>query len=425
MSRRSISRIVWAASLLCLPAAAQQPAADPKVEQAQQAFDQADQLARDGKADQALAVVQKARQAIGTSVPWLAVRGLMLEARLQGVLGNWSKAESDFAQVVDQYFAAPDLAAALAGLGRARRELNRPKDARAAYERIITDCPHSYERYDAAQRLVELDLADGKLEAAAQRLDGYVKAYPWASDVPWLLGRLGQALLEHGQPQQALARFTALRSQYAGSEAAFNARRPVVECNRKLQQYDAALAMLNDVAQQAPGMFVEADAVGLRADVLVESERWQQAVTELGALAQRFPQSFVAVQSTRRQAALLAQHDDVDGAVAKLKQLAQDFPAPYWRVPTLRGLFTLLRAHERWDDAEDTAAALVDLTENSPTAANTLLEMAEVQRSAGRKRAARLTLAKVAQTYKGAPVVPWAEQLTLQWDQQDKQEEPK
>ncbi|NUP99954.1 MAG: tetratricopeptide repeat protein, partial [Armatimonadetes bacterium] len=215
-------------------------------------------------------------------------------------------------------------------------------------------------------------------------------------------------------------RFESIGKLAPGSEPAFAVRRQMVMALQQLKRTDEALALLARAEQQQPEASAVAAIVELRAEVLEESGRWTEAVTALDELVRRYPGSYLAAQATQRQIDLLREHDDLPGAIARLKALQPTLSGPYWEVQTQRELLGLYRAAKQHDQAEDTAAALLKLTEGTPVGADALLQMARAQREAGRKKAARQSLEKLVQTYKGGPVVPMAEALLATWETEDK-----
>lgn len=412
MSRRT----ALACCCVMLTAAAAQEAVAPSPEDALRTkIETAERLRDEGKVEEALALLKAVRGEAAQKQPWAVVRCLMLEGGIQAAANNWRAAEASFQQVVDGYPAWPEVAAALEGIGAARLAQDRLDDARQTWTRLIAECPHSWSRFTAEQQLFEADLRERKLDQAGARLAAFLKQFPWHENAPWMLSRLGMAQLDAGQTEAALATFEQVRRDYPGTEPAYTVRRPMVEALVKLKRTDAALALLEGVEREQPEMFVVAEAATLRAETLVDADRPAEAVAALDRLVERYPGTFVAAKALWRGAAILKDRDPT-AAAARLKHLAEAFPAPFWRVQTLGLLVDLHRTAERWDDAEDAAAALAELTAGSLTAADALLQMAEIQWAAGRRKAARATAQRIAQTCKGAPVVPLAEQLLHDWD---------
>ncbi len=405
-------------SMLVLPLVAQAPKPDGPDQQAAAQLDQAERLLGEGKPAEALAKVKQARETAGTKYPWLLVRAWMVEGYAQVKAQDWPAAATAFDTVAARYADWPQVPEALLQLGRVRQVQKRLGEARSAWAKVIEVAPHSLSRLEAERLVIGADLDAGDLAAAARRLDTYLSAVAWVDEAPGLLLELGQAWLNAGQAQKALATFERLRTQYPGTEAAFTARRPMVAALAQLKRTDDALKLLTQAQVEAPEMFVVTDVAHLRADLLADAQP-AQASAALDELVKRYPGTFVAARALARQAVLLRQAGDAAGAIARLKALVEAFAAPYWRVQSLPLLADQLREQKQWDAAEDVLVELVKLTDGTAVAADALLRMAEVQRAAGRKKAARKSLEKVVQTYKGPPVVPLAEQQMRAWEEED------
>ncbi|MBI2300687.1 MAG: tetratricopeptide repeat protein [Armatimonadetes bacterium] len=395
-----------------------QPAPDPKVQKASDQLDTAAKLLADGKTDEVLALTRQVRRDLGKDAPWLQSQAWMLEGLAQGRAKGWAAAELCFATIADTWPDRPELAEALSSLGVARAEQGKLALARQAYDKLVTACPDSWQSLAADSRLFGLDLREGKLKEAGERVDACLRRFAWYDDGPNMLGRLGQALLDGGQAEPAVARLEQLRGQFPGTQSAYDARRVLVVAYRQLKQTDKALAILDEVVKVTPEMFAVADATDLRASVLADADQWQRAADSLADLAKAYPKTYLAARAMVRRARLLQEHGQTDPAVQTLQQLYDDFPGPLWRVQTLTVTFDLLRDAKRYDAAEDAALKLIDLTQGSPVASNTMLELARVQWDAGRKKSARQTAQKVFQTCKGAPVVQIAESPLAEWEGQ-------
>jgi uncharacterized protein HemY len=124
----------------------------------------------------------------------------------------------------------------------------------------------------------------------------------------------------------------------------------------------------------------------------------------------------VGVRLRVTQAEILARAKDLPGAAAKIDLALKAFPQPYWQVGLLRAKYQIYHDQKDWDNAEDTAEALVKLTAGTAVAAEALLDKARAQHEAGRKRPARDTLTALIATYKGPPFVSLAEVLKAQWN---------
>lgn len=406
-------------ALLLGAAAAQEPPAGPEARVAA-LLDRAQELITAGKTDEALAQIKAARELAGDKLPWATVRSLQLEGYAAIRARNWRAADAALATIVEKHAAWPQTPEVLLQLGRVRVQLGREKEAREAWQRVVTEAPASLSRLDAERELIESDLRAADLKSAAGRIDALQASMPWLQALPALLQRLGSALLEAGQPAEALSRFEAIGKLAPGSEPALAARRLMVTALGRLKRTDEALELLARAEQQQPEARAIADIAELRAEVLEDCGEWEKAVAALDGLARRYPGSYLAAQATQRQIDLLRKHDQLPAAIDRLKALEPSLEGPFWQVQTLRELLGLYRAAKQHDQAEDTAAALIKLTEGSPIAADALLQMARAQRDAGRKKAARQSLEKLVQTYKGGPVVPMAEALLVTWDEEDK-----
>lgn len=401
-----------AAVLLFLAAslAFAQDAANP-IEALEQKLQGVEKMLDEGRTDEALALVQHVRGEVPQDAPWLKARSYLLEGVIQIRAKQWAKAEAVYTQFLDQYGPWPQAPEAWLQLGRVRRQLGKGDLARQAWDKVITDAPHAMARLEAEQAVVDSLLGEGKVAEAEQRVTVLLAKWPWLETAPWLLSELGRARLEAGQSKEALAWFERLRKDYPGCEAAFEVRRPMVEALRQAGRPKDALLLLDQVRTDRPEMFVVADATTMAARMMADQGEVPQAVTLLDDVVGKYPGTTAAAQALWLQVELLAKQGDKAAALAAFKAHAGEFQGDWWQVQALQVLLDLNGATQSWNDAEDTADALVRLTDGSPVAAQALLRKAEIQIDAGRPKGAKLTLEKIVQTYKGAPVVPQAEMM--------------
>lgn len=374
-------------------------------------LDQANTQVEAGKLDEALAAVRAVRAETPVEAPWLLVRALLLEGGIQVRAGHWPEAEAVYAQFMDTYAAAPQAPEAWLQLGRVRQQTGRLEGARQAWERIVAEAPDAMVRLDAEQALIELLISEGKLPAAEQRATTLLAQWPWLQAAPELCATLGQARLEAGQAAEALGWFERARRDYPGSDTAFEVRRPLVEALRQAGRVPEALALLNEVRIEHPEMFVVADAASLTAAILAEQGQTKEAVAALEAVVAAWPGTDVAARALWQAVGLQQAAGEPAAALASFRAHAAEFVGDWWQVRAGQVLLELAAASEAWNDAEDAADAVVTLTDGSPVAAQTLLRKAAVQIEAKRPRGAQVTLEKVIQRYKGAPVVPQAEAM--------------
>lgn len=403
------------AGLLAVPAARAEAPADP-LEAAGAQLEQAATLLGEGQLDEALELLAAVRGGPAGEAPSILIDCWLLESQVHAARQNWDETVAALLQITEKYPTAPQSPDALRLQAAARQRQGRPIEARRLYDKAIADYPDSFARLDAERGLFGLDLNEGKLAPAAERLADYLSRQPWADDGPWLLGQLGSAQLEQGKHAEAAATYERIRTDYAGTQAAYEARRGLVEAYRATERWDDALAVLDEAAAADPEMFTIAEIESLRVDVLEQKGDTAAAVARLDALAERYPATFVAAQALLRKGQMLLAADDNTGAAAACQALLDRFDSPYWRVQTLRVLMGLYHDSEQYDQAEDAAAALLELTAGTPQGAEALFQMAMSQRAAERQRAARLSLERLMQTYKGPPYAVWAEQLLAQWD---------
>lgn len=400
----------------CIPALAQAPAppaAQAKLDKAKELFD-----AGQTRAAADLLVDLKKD---GTLPIWMQVQAHLTDGKAQYDLGDFKTTIADCVKVVELTSVAagqpdwPQRPETLLLLGDARRASGLGSSARDTYREIIERCPHSHERLSAERNLIYMELADGNLAGAAAAVDTFVKAFPWDQDAPRLLEDLGREYLNRGQATTAVERFRQLEKDYPGTEAAWVARRPMVDALMAAKLNDEALALLDQVLTVRPEMAVVAEAVAVKADLLVTKGDVPGALAALDAAITRYADTYVGQQLRLQKADIRRAANDLPGAVAELTKLAADFPQPYWQIIALRGLINTYRAQKDWDNAEDTADALAKLTAGTAVAAEALLEKADIQYRADRKRAAGVTLDRLIATYKGAPYVSYATQFKAEW----------
>lgn len=404
----------WCAALavLCLTAAAAQdgPIPSPKpevVEAVRTQLEQAGDALAAGQFDRAATLARQAR-ASGKDLPWAQAAGYLMEGQALLAQRNWVAADTALKQVVDKFGDWPEAPTALLAQGDARRGQQRLTEARAAYERVLRDYPHSPERLLAAERLFHLELEQQAFDAAAKRLDAELTAMPWLQAGPDMLVSLGYALLDAGKPEQALPRLQRALAQYGNTPVAASATRGTAEALVALKRHDEAWALLAPVR---PELAALADLVNLRVEVLLAQQKPDEAVAALVALGAQYPGTHVAALAALRAARVELDRDRYDAALALLQPLRTAFPQPYWQAQILRAQYQATTAAKRWEAAEDAALELVGLTEGTALGAQSLLDLAEAQRGAGHNRAARLSLEKVIQKYKGPPAVPQAQQM--------------
>lgn len=400
---------------LSVGAAAPEAPTPERTAKAQELLDKAAAAIRDEHFEEALSFLGAARESAGEDVAWVQVKSLVLEGYAEQLRQGWSKAERAWSRIVDQYGDWPQVPEALLNLGLTRAAQGKEALAVEAWKRIVAEAPHSPVRFPAERRLVQAALRARDWAGAAQRVDGLAKQCPWLESLPAMLAETGRALLDAGQYEPAWRRFEQVRKSYPGSEPAYAVRRPMVEALHGLKRSDEAIALLDAAAREQPEMAVVADTTALKADVLADQDQVDAAVQALDELRRRYPATYVAARAARQQADLLRAKGRVDDAIKAFAAASAGFQGAWWRIQVLQVLIDLYREKKDYDHLEDTAAELVSLTEGSPTAATALLEMAQAQHDAGRNKAARQTLEKVVQTYKGAPVVPQAQQWLQEW----------
>jgi len=381
------------------------------LEALEQKLQSVERMLDQGQTDEALALVKQVRKDVPKEAPWLLVRTFMLEGAIQIRAKQWAAAEAVYSQFLDQYGQWPQAPDAWLHLGHVRRQLGKNELARQAWDKVIADAPHAMARIEAEHATIDALLNDGKVADAEKRAEALFGQWPWLESAPWMMAQLGRARLEAGQPKEALAWFERLRKDYAGCEAAFEVRRPMVEALKQVGRAKDALALLDLVRTDKPEMFVVADAATMAARMMGEQGEVPQAVTLLDELIGQYPGTTAAAQALWLQVELLVKHEDTAAALAAFKAHAGEFNGPWWQAQALQVLLDLYASTQAWNDAEDTADALVKLTDGSPLAAQVLLHKAEIQIEAGRPKGAKVTLEKVVQTYKGAPVVPQAEMM--------------
>jgi tetratricopeptide (TPR) repeat protein len=368
-----------------------------------------------------LPLLAEARK-VGDLAPWIVVESYLAEGRAQVGLHNLPAAEVVLLRAEEMTRGAagqldwPQRPDALLALAELRAAQQRPDDARKLYAELVDTAPDSLPRLAAERRLVDLDLAAGKLDSAAPRVDAYLKAFPWEESAPWLLDRLGRAALATNHFDAAMARFDQLRRDYAGSEAAVGCRGPLVDALRGAKQYDRALTLLDEVLTVRPEMLVVGEASRLKAETLAAKGDTKAAVAALDEPIGHYGDTFVAQRLRLQQADLLRRAGDGKGEIARLQALDKAFPQPYWHVAALRALLNAYSANKDYDDAEDTADALAKLCAGTPLGAQALFDKAQCQHDAGRVKPAKVTLDLIIATYKGAPYVPLAKGQKASWN---------
>ncbi len=385
--------------------------AAPTTEALEQRLQGIEKMLAEGQTEPALALVRQVRAEVPKEAPWLLVRTFLLEGAIQIRGKQWAAAETVYTTFIDQYGQWPQAPEAWLQLGRVRRQLGKSDLARQAWNKVIAEAPHAMARMEAEQAILDSLLADGQVVEAEQRADALLKAWPWLETAPWIMVQLGRARLEAGQAKEALAWFERVRAAYPGSAASFEVRRPMVEALDQAGRAKDALALLEQVRADRPEMFVVAEATAMAARMMAEQGEVPQAVTLLDSVVGKYPGTSSAAQAIWLQVELLVKQGDKAAALAIFKAHASEFPGDWWQAQALQVLLDLYGATQAWNDAEDTADALVKLAEGSPLAAQTLLRKAEIQIDADRPKGAKVTLEKVIQTYKGAPVVPQAQMM--------------
>ncbi|MBI5833129.1 MAG: tetratricopeptide repeat protein [Armatimonadetes bacterium] len=405
---------------LCLAQAPADDAAAKALAAAQTRLDKARDLLSSGQPKAVLEQLAEVKR--DTTLPiWVQVQASLYEGRAQYALEDYKAAVAACVKVVELTSVPagqldwPQRPEAMLLLADARRAAGLASSARDTYRELVDRAPHSHERMDAARSLIYMDLDDGNLDPAAKAVDAYVKAFPWDQEAPRLIEDLAREYQSRGKPVQAIERFGQVQRDYAGSESAWASRRPLVDALLANKQNDEALAALEQLLTIRPEMLVVADATGAKADLLVTKGDVPGALALLEATITRYADCYVGQQLRLQKADIRRAAGDLTGAVADLTKLLADFPQPYWQVITLRGLINTYRAQKDWDKAEDTADALAKLTAGTPTAAQALLEKAQIQFQADRKRAAGITLDRLIATYKGAPYVSYATQFKNEW----------
>lgn len=406
-------RCLWAVGLAAALAVAA-PADDP-IARATALLDEAGALLDQGKPAEALAKVKEASTAAADKSPAIAVACLMLEGRAEAARERWDAAATALNTLTVKFADAPQAPDAACLIAAVRRRQERPVEARQLYERVLTTYPDSWGRMEAERGLIRLAL-DTNLEDATQRLDAYLTRYPWTDDGPWLLDELGAAQLAAKQGAAAAATYERIRRDYGGTQAAFEARRGLVDAYRAAERWDDALRVLTEAAGEGPEMFAVAEITMLHAELLEAKGDRAAAAEMLGGLAGRYPGTFVAARAALRRSELLLALERKDDAVAAVEPLRDTFTTPYWKVQVLRVLMDVYHQAGQYDQAEDSAAALIELTDGTPLGASALLQMALSQKEAGRLRAARGSLERLTQKYKGPPFVTWAQQLMADWE---------
>lgn len=123
-------------------------------------------------------------------------------------------------------------------------------DAQKAFESIVRQYPYSKYVIIAELKLADAYYLDGKYMEAAAAYEQFARLHPSHPVVPYVLYQLGMSYAkmvnsidrDHEQLNNAITVFSRLSQVYAGTIWAQKARERVVDCRKKLAEYELYVA---------------------------------------------------------------------------------------------------------------------------------------------------------------------------------------
>jgi TolA-binding protein len=201
--------------------------------------------------------------------------------------------------------------------------LKRFPEARAVYDRILTDNPTSPSAPDAVYGLAWVNLELKRRDQAATEFRRLISSYPEHANVPSATFYLGRTLVELKRADEAVGLLRSFVSKYPDNRLLPEARYTLGQALLAGGQGDEGVAELRDFAKAYPSHELAPGARRIVVDTLIRQGKKNELAEEYKMLMAQSPASAESLYDAGLVAGKLGRSRDADSAWARLRK---DFP---------------------------------------------------------------------------------------------------
>lgn len=204
--------------------------------------------------------------------------------------------------------------------------MKRYQEARAIYDKILTDNPSSPSAADAVYGLAWVNLELKRRDQAVTEFRRLLSNYPDNANVPSATFYLARTLLELKRPDESVVLLRSFVAKYADNRLLPDARYTLGQALLAGGQTDEGVAELRAFAKAYPGNDLAPTARRTVVDTLVRQGKKGDLADEYKALVSQSPPSAEALYDAGVLAGKLGRPKDADAAWARLRREFPDHP---------------------------------------------------------------------------------------------------
>ncbi len=240
-------------------------------------------------------------------------------------------------QRLEPVFSAKSLPEALLITGNTLRQLGKPGEAQAFYDRIAKEFPGSEHAEEAQyQRLVGL-YNTGSADLVAE-IDAYLSAHPEEGDRRNQLSLMkAEAYYKAGRYDLAAPLYATLQEAGLPADLQSEAIFKFGWCQAQVGNQPGAIQAFSSFLSRYPVHKLAATALAQRAYSYERVRNYKAALADFDDLLRRFPRAKEREFCLQRKALILGQLDDTRGMMEAFRELLKEFPqtaaagqANYW-----------------------------------------------------------------------------------------------